>query len=664
MSLSFGSAAGAGGNLTGDYRVLFNGSNYYPNAENITFLPVRNTVENFSVYPYNPFYKSVSYVNYDTTNHLNVELNESHAVTAINTYDSSNLANFTVSTPVQNYTAIGTTAYLQNDTGIINYTVSLTDFFDVTNTNVDVTNGSSSVQMHQAELYFNATQRFTGNAVTVGNVTIGSTTKALGQPFYLNAGTYSAQFTSAFSEALPQNFTVTALSNGTQTITNVTNANLTITGRNAIDGSTIPFFSTTVVNNTLFINLSKTEASPHLYNLIQNTTLNVTFDNSTYALNNTFITLTNRSSSYEFLVYTTNSFNISILDEQNQSEIVDTNFTVEFIGSYQSYNTTYTEGNLYVDLIVPDTYQIRYKYINDTGAVNYGMLRQYYYTLTNRTYNPIDVYALQNSESTEIEVTVQNADTLQREEGVVVLLQRFYIDSNSYETVAMYQTESQGKAFFDVELQNELYRFSLQSPFGTTVRTTEPAYLQETSYIIYTTDTVTNIETAIELGEIEASFDYDNTTQTLTVTYTDPASLYSQYTLNLYEKGTYTNTLINSSTSTTSSGSLVVSYAFANDTEYIGTLAVSNSPAIEIARFALMDFVETQPLPNLSLFLVSILFTIMVFVSAFSLYSVVIGAVALVAAQVMGLLTFSTPVVGMILFGAIFLAVILEWRRG
>ena len=153
-------------------------------------------------------------------------------------------------------------------------------------------------------------------------------------------------------------------------------------------------------------------------------------------------------------------------------------------------------------------------------------------------------------------------------------------------------------------------------------------------------------------------------TDTLTVTYSDPAALYSQYELRLYEKGTYTNTLINTSTATSSSGTLVVSYAFANDTEYIGTLAVSNSPAIEIARFSILDFVETQPLANLSLFLVSILFTIMVFVSSFSLYSVVIGAVALVAAQVMGLLTFSTPVVGMILFGAIFLAVILEWRRG
>ena len=163
----------------------------------------------------------------------------------------------------------------------------------------------------------------------------------------------------------------------------------------------------------------------------------------------------NRSSSYVFYVYTTNSFNINILNELTQDQINDTNFTVEFIGSYESYNTTYN-GSLYIDLVVPDTYQIRYKWINETTATDYGMQRQYYYELTNRSYNPVSLYALNNSVSDEIEITVQNADTLQREEGITVLLQRFYIESNSYETVAMYQTDSQGKAYFDVEKFDEL----------------------------------------------------------------------------------------------------------------------------------------------------------------------------------------------------------------
>jgi len=648
---------------TDEYYVNWNSTNYYPQADNITYLPVRYSLENFTVNPTTPEFKQAVYTLYNTTTHLNLTFNNSHAVTATNRYNSSAINNFTVETPTQNYTSINGTAYLQNDTGVINYTVSATDFFDAINAGVNVTNGSSNVLMHQVEVRFNGSQRFTGNAVADGNVTIGPTTRAFNETFYLNAGTYEAFYSSSNDEAKPINFTYAALTNTTSTITNITNANLSITGINAVDGTPITFFTTVVNNSTLSISLNKTQASPHLYNLIQNVTYNVQFDNSSFALNDTNITLTNRSSSYVFYVYTTNSFNISILNELTQNQINDTNFTVEFIGSYESYNTTYN-GSLYIDLIVPDTYQIRYKWINASNVTDYGMQRQYYYALSNRTYNPVDLYALNESVSSEIEITVQNADTLQREEGVVVLLQRFYIDSNSYETVAMYQTDSQGKAFFDVEKFDELYRFALQSPFGTTIRTTEPAYLHEDSYIIYTLTTVENIETGIDLGEIDATFDWDNATQQLTVTYTDPASLYSQYQLNLYEKGTYTNTLINSSTSTTSTGTLVVSYAFANDTEYIGTLSVSNSPAIEIARFSLTDFIETQPLPNLSLFLVSILFTIMVFVSAFSLYSVVIGAVALVAAQMMGLLTFSTPVVGMILFGAIFLAVILEWRRG
>jgi hypothetical protein len=271
---------------------------------------------------------------------------------------------------------------------------------------------------------------------------------------------------------------------------------------------------------------------------------------------------------------------------------------------------------------------------------------------------------LLDSVSTEITVNVQNSDTLQRQEGIYVLLQRFYLNNNSYETVAMYKTDTQGNAYFDVELSEELYRFVIQNPFGTTLRTTTPAYLQETSYIIYTDDEQTVFNNPISLGRLNATFDWDNATETLTVNYNDPEGVYGTYTLNLYEEGVYTNTLVNTSSASSSSGALVVSYAFKNDSEYIGTLTVSNSPAIVAASFRISDFTTSMPLANLSLFLVSMLFVIMTFVSAFSLYSVVLGAMALLAASMMGLLTFSGPVVGMIMFGAIMLAIILEWRRG
>lgn len=658
------SGGGASTNATDQYTVSWNSSTYYPNNENKTFLPVRFTLENFTVNPLSTAFKQAVFTNYDTTNHLTFTFNNSHEVIAINRYDSTLISNFTVNVSGNLYTANGTKAYLQNETGINNYSVTHPSYFTVYNENIDLTNGSSNVTMHQAELRFNGTQRFTNNTVAEGNVTIGSTKKAFGETFYLNAGNYTAVYSSVYDEANPQNFTVGALQNLSETIVNITNANLSITGINAVDGTPIPFFTTTVVNNTLFINLNKTEPSPHLYNLIQNVSYNVTFDNTTYALNDTLLMLDNRSTSYTFYVYTTNSFNISILDEQNATEITDTNFTVEFIGNYQSYNYTYTNGNLYADLIVPDLYQIRYEYINASGAKDYGLHRQYFHQLTNRTHNPLDMYALLNDESTRITVNIQNSDTLQREEGVFVLLQRFYLSNNSYETVAMYETDSQGNAYFDVELQNELYRFVLQEPFGTTLRTTTPSYLEETDYIIYTGEEQTVFANPINLGEMNVTFDWDNTTETLTVNYNDPAGVYGTYTLNLYEEGVYTNTLVNTSSASSSSGALVVSYAFKNDSEYIGTLTVSNSPAIVAASFRISDFTASMPLANLSLFLVSILFVIMTFISAFSLYSVVLGAVSLIAASMMGLLTFSGPVVGMIVFGSIMLAIVLEWRRG
>jgi len=660
---------GAGiSNTTNQYLVNWNSSTYYPNAQNKTYLPVRYSLQNFTINPFTAQFKQISKTNYNTTFHLTTTFNNSHQVTATNLFDGTSISNFTVETPTQNYTVNGTIAYLQNDTGTITYTVSHPSYFNAVNANVDVTNGSSSVTMYQVAVIFNGTQRFTNATVADGNVTLadgygGTTTKAFGETFFLNAGTYTAEYSSVHNEAKNQNFTFAALENTTKTITNITNANLTIIGTNAVDGTPIPFFTSSVTNDTLFISLNQTKTSPHLYNLIQNVTYNVVFDNTSFALGDVNLTLVNRTTLYNFSVYTTNSFNISIFDEINQTLIDDTNFTVEFIGNFQSYNFTYTNGDMYADLIVPDLYQIRYQSINGSGN-DYGMLRQYYHQLTNRTFNALDLYALLDSLSTEIVVNVQNSDTLQRQEGVYVLLQRFYLNNNSYETVAMYETDTQGNAYFDVELGEELYRFVLQDPFGTTLRTTEPAYLQETSYIIYTGDTQDVFSLPISLGDMNVTFDWDNSTETLTVNYNDPASVYGTYQLNLYEEGVYSNTLVNSSSSTTSSGALVVSYAFKNDSEYIGTLTVSNSPAIIAASFRISDFVATQPLANLSLFLVSILFVIMTFVSAFSLYSVVLGAIALVGASMMGLLTFSGPIVGMIVFGAIMLAIVLEWRRG
>tara|TARA_Y100001973_G_scaffold69801_1_gene101820 strand:- start:863 stop:4930 length:4068 start_codon:yes stop_codon:yes gene_type:complete len=646
-------------NATDQYTVSWNSSTYYPNSENKTYLPVRFTLENFTVNPTTLALKQASFINYDTTNHLTFTLNNSHQVTAKNLFDLSNILNFTVNVSGSLYTANGSIAYLQNESGIKNYSVTHPSYFTVFAENVNVTNGSSNVTMHQAELRFNGTQRFTNNTVSEGNVTIGATKKAFGETFYLNAGTYTAVYSSVHDEAKEQNFTIGVRQNLSETITNITNANLTITGINAVDGTPIPFFSTTVVNNTLFINLSKTEASPHLYNLLQNTSLNVTFDNTSYALNDTLIVLDNRSTSYTFYVHTTNSFNISILNELTKDEITDTNFTVEFIGSYESYNYTYEDGNLYADLIVPDQYQIRYNWINTTSATDYGQLRQYHFILTNRTHNPLDLYAINESISTPIEISVQNGNTLLRQEGVIVKLQRFYIDTNSYETVAMYETDSQGKAYFDVEADDELYKFVVDSPLGTTVYTSTPQYIKETEYTIFIDLSQDPIATYQNNAGLTVTVSYDSTGAT--ATYNDPQVTAGEYEFRVYERGPYVNTLVSTATGTTASGSLVNTYAFDNTSSYYG---VFYRDSVAEASFDFVDFLETNGLPALGLFLTSILFVVAVFISAFSLYSVIIASMALVAANMIGLITISTPIIGAVVVGAIILAIILEWRRG
>jgi hypothetical protein len=385
----------------------------------------------------------------------------------------------------------------------------------------------------------------------------------------------------------------------------------------------------------------------------------VVFDNTSFALGDVNITLTNRSTSYEFSVYTTNSFNFSIYDEINESLITDRDFNIQFVGQYASYNFTYN-GSLYVDLIVPDFYRIQYE-----NQTYYGLLRNYFYELTNRTFNDLSLYAIEDNSSTEITVQVLDSANLQRREGNYVLLQRHYISDNSYRTVAMYETDVQGNSYFDVEQENVLYRFIVQDPFGTNVYESEPFYLQETSYTIFVDTQAVNIASGdlYQYKDVSYTVDWNNASEELSITYSDPTASFSSYNITLYAVGVYDDTALNSSASSSASGTLTVGYNYDNDTNYYVDFSVSNSPKVSIARIVLDNWLGNTALSSLRLFLASVLFIVVVFVSSFSIYGVVVASTALIAAKLMGLIAFSGFTIGGVVFAAILLAMILEFRR-
>jgi hypothetical protein len=223
----------------------------------------------------------------------------------------------------------------------------------------------------------------------------------------------------------------------------------------------------------------------------------------------------------------------------------------------------------------------------------------------------------------------------------------------------MYETDSQGKAHFDVEANNELYKFVIDSPLGTSVYTSTPQYIQETEYTIFIDTSEDPIASYTNNAGLTVTFTVTNTTAT--ATYNDPSATADEYEFTVFERGPYTDTQVSTASATSTSGALVNTYAFEEGKSYYGVL-YRDSVAEATADF--VDFEQTNGLPALGLFLTSILFVVAVFISAFSLYSVIIASIALVASNMIGLITISTPVIGAVVVGAIILAIILEWRRG
>ena len=92
------------------------------------------------------------------------------------------------------------------------------------------------------------------------------------------------------------------------------------------------------------------------------------------------IDLNDTHPNYTFGLYTENSFNFTFYDEQTSELINFKNVTIELVSNASTYNYTTDIGTLYVDLIVPSLYLMRF------SAEGYSE-RHYYFNLKNKTHN-------------------------------------------------------------------------------------------------------------------------------------------------------------------------------------------------------------------------------------------------------------------------------------
>ena len=452
--------------------------------------------------------------------------------------------------------------------------------------------------------------------------------------------------------------------NGTQIISNTSIEqqnvlwNLTkfprvnVTARDLIGSTDIQNFTITgglntpsTTNGEVYIRWNSTE------------TVNLTFSGDGYATMSEQVNfISGNFSSHQFQIYTTNSINFTIRDEITDALITD-EVLIEFISDVASYNYTTSTGSKYVDLVTPANYTIRY------SSDNYDGPRHVYLTVNNNTFQEQTLYLLNSTIGTETTFVVYDATTLTKLEGAVVSVQRYNQLDNVYTLIGSYTTDISGSAFFDLEHDTELYKILVEYPLGTLKYTSSPMYITSATNNIYIDLYEDPTTTYFNSKDITFSLDYVSATTTIDTTWVDSSAIASNYCLYVKKYGQYSNEVINSSCTTSNSGSISLG-GLTENTTYYGVLTATIGGEETNLGVVWQTFQGDQlDSGAFGVFMTILLFTIFAFLSMIHSYSVILAGTSLIFAKLLGILAIGWPMIITVLIGSIVLVIIVEMKK-
>lgn len=232
--------------------------------EFFTYDRVLSSGERSDIYNSGALFNPYAATNQNVTIRVN-DLWDNSALSDLNvtvTYANATTVLYQNATGNQIYTDI-----TKNATLSVDLTYSSTNYFSKTDENVNLESDITGT-LFQTETRFNASELF--NNITVeGNFTIFNgnvnITKASNEIFNLNQNNYTVYFESDGYFNKSQDFEIFALTNSTETITDVFNSNLTISGINLFDNSTITNFSFTIFNENMSQSYTNVNESKNIY---------------------------------------------------------------------------------------------------------------------------------------------------------------------------------------------------------------------------------------------------------------------------------------------------------------------------------------------------------------------------------------------------------------
>jgi len=434
---------------------------------------------------------------------------------------------------------------------------------------------------------------------------------------------------------------------------------INISGVYAINGTTLPElegYIDNVLNGTSttgYLEMSPVAAGSYT----------IKADATGLASSSQSLTVTLLYHQLNFSLYEGGSINITFYNEQTLAKITDANITLEIIELGGGFNETHwsdATGVIYVDDI--PAISLVYRFSPDQ---TYGTRKRHHYTTltadTHANYGfyliPLSLLPLNTS------ITVYNQITLQEVEDAVVYLQKRMTD-NTYRTVSMFETGLDGKAFFEVERGTEYYKILVDYPLNTRVKETGIFYVEADNVNVYI-PLSTGIGTDFFNEEgIIYSLNFNNNSNEFGVTYTDTSQIATQYCLETKTYGTYGMNVVDSSCSTVASATLQTGGVSQNTTYYATFYATINGQKRPLGN----AWVDLSKLDDMGAgqsggFLTLLIIGVFIFISQIHYVALIFGAVGLLFAQMLGLITVGMPIILTIIVVSIVISVIINMRR-
>jgi len=562
-----------------NFVAIINGTNYNTTTGTIItpYLSNSTDIVNITIISNNMFNKT--YTNYNISSDLLATQDQYPIIYLTNTWNNTNITTSNIIINSINYNTTSTYIYIPLN-ATYDVSTNVNDYFNITESKALLQNTISNISVYQSVI--NLTLREFDSNISLKNFTVNITgyptlinVSGFNTTIYPNTGTYNiTRITDNTGQEIYQlattNFTINTLDNKTIDLyvyehvinvtakdirTNATINNFTITITDLTDGTDTRILNTT--NGTLIIPVIH-----HNYTL--------TIDGKNFALyNNTANYSVSSNINKTFYLYTTNSFDIKFYDEITKALLNTKNITLEAISDAYANNYSTSNGTLYIDLLTPDKYLLRYKSLPDYAE------RTYTIVLSNRTYNQLNLYLVNGSQTITINVKDQDDNNL--EEAYIKVL-RYDLTTNGYTIREIITTDISGNAYFQGILNTEFYKFIVEYPLGDEKLSTSADYLRSTTLTLRINtqeDTLNNYFTSIQTY---ATMTFNNETNTFTYYYNDATNTLNQGCLYIYRTINTQTTLINSSCNSGSSGTITLGIVNSSGYYYNaqGTVLIDN----------------------------------------------------------------------------------------